>query len=40
MNKTTTKAKQESNYPNVKLTKKIDIRDNRLLFMTKIYDLG
>ena len=40
MSKTTTKAKQESNYPSVKLTKKIDIRDNRLFLMTKIYDLG
>ena len=40
MNKATTKAKEESNYPSVKLTKKIDIRDNRLFLMTKIYDLG
>ena len=29
MNKVTTKAKQESDYPSDKLTKKIDIRDNR-----------
>ena len=35
MNKTTTKAKEESNYPSVKLTKKIDIRDNRLCFYDK-----
>ena len=35
MNKATTKAKEESNYPSVKLTKKIDIRDNRLCFYDK-----
>ena len=35
MNKTTTKAKQESNYLSVKLTKKTDIRDKRLYFYDK-----
>ena len=35
MNKTTTKAKQESDYPSVRLTRKIDVRDNRLYFYDK-----
>ena len=40
MNTTTTNAKQESNYPSVKLTKKSILETTDFIFMTKIDDLG
>ena len=40
MNKATTKAKEESNYPSVKLTKKLILETTDFVFLKKIDDLG